>query len=65
MKLSDRRLWERELAAHMRRYAADLHPLRQAPAKPGLWISVWMFLLWTLIVIIMTSVGWAVGLYVL
>ena len=66
VKITDRKLWERELTDHMRRYAADLQGSRH-PRKDESTIQLtpWQFLLWTIVVMIMTSVGWAIGLYVL
>lgn len=63
VKIIDRRLWERELTHHMRRHAADLPDSPQTPPEPGMWVSVRKVYLWTILVMIMTSVGWAVGLY--
>lgn len=64
MKISDRKRWERELTDHMRRHAADLHQSTQERTKPGMWMTAPRLILWTLLVVIITSVGWAVGLYV-
>jgi hypothetical protein len=53
----------------MRRHAADLKEVsRPRTQKPRIQTGVWMtaprLILWTLTVVIITSVGWAVGLYV-
>lgn len=64
MKIIDRKRWERELAEHMRRHAADLHDHSpHAPPQPGMWITARQVYLWTTFVMIMTSTGWAIGLY--
>jgi Tfp pilus assembly protein PilO len=47
----------------MRRHAADLQNRPGAQTKPGMWMTAPRLILWTLIVVIITSVGWAVGLY--
>jgi hypothetical protein len=65
VKITDRKLWERELTDHMRRYAADLDELRRAKAESSVQLTALQFLLWTITVMIVTSVGWAIGLYVL
>ncbi|MDQ3760513.1 MAG: hypothetical protein M3460_02065 [Actinomycetota bacterium] len=65
MEIRDRKLWERELTDHMRRHAADLDGSRHAKAPSGVWISAWLLLLWTITVVIVTSVGWAIGLYII
>ncbi|MGH3765151.1 MAG: hypothetical protein ACRDS0_11765 [Pseudonocardiaceae bacterium] len=65
MKIRDRKRWERELTAHMRRHAADIHKGPQKRAEPaGMWMTAPRLILWTLMVIIITSGGWALGLYV-
>ena len=48
----------------MRRHAADLQNPPRADAKPGVWMTAPRLILWTLMVVIITSAGWAVGLYV-
>lgn len=66
MKIRDRKRWERELTDHLRRHAADLHeqpPQRADP--PGLWMTAPRLILWSLMVVIVTSAGWAVGLFLL
>ena len=63
VKISDRKRWERELTDHMRRHAADLQNRPGAQTKPGMWMTAPRLILWTLMVVIITSVGWAVGLY--
>ncbi|MGH3721369.1 MAG: hypothetical protein ACRDRI_21460 [Pseudonocardiaceae bacterium] len=63
MKITDRKLWERELTHHMRRHAADLHDSQQTAPEPGIWVSARKVYLWTILVMVITSVGWAVGLY--
>jgi hypothetical protein len=64
VKITDRKRWERELTDHMRRHAADLHDASPArPPAPGIWVTARQVYLWTILVIIITSVGWAVGLY--
>ena len=64
MKIRDRKRWERELNHHMRRLAADLHGQPQKRAEPaGIWMTAPRLILWTLMVIIVTSAGWAAGLY--
>ena len=65
MKIRDRKRWERELTAHMRRHAADLHEVSRKQSKLGVWMTAPRLILWTLFVVVMTSVGWAVGLYLL
>jgi hypothetical protein len=74
VKTRDRKRWERELTDHMRRHAADLkevsRPRTQRPRaqrsrdQTGVWMTAPRLILWTLTVVIITSVGWAVGLYV-
>jgi hypothetical protein len=64
VKISDRKRWERELTHHMRRHAADLRSAPRAVTKPGMWMTAPRLILWTLMVVIITSAGWAVGLYV-
>ncbi len=67
MEITDRTLWERELTDHMRRHAGDLqtslHAGSRAGIKPGLWLSAPMLALWTVMVMVLTSVGWVIGLY--
>jgi hypothetical protein len=63
VKISDRKRWERELTDHMRRHAADIPDPPGASGQSGMWISAWRFYLWTILVMIITSVGWAIGLY--
>lgn len=69
MKISDRKRWERELTDHMRRHAADLHVTaprqrdRRKQTTVGMWMTAPRLILWTLMVVILTSAGWAVGLY--
>ena len=64
MKISDRKRWERELTTHMRQHAADLHKPPKARAEPaGIYVTGTRILLWTILVMIMTSAGWAIGLY--
>ena len=63
VKIIDRKLWERELTAHMRRYAADLHDPPPVSPPPGMWVTARQVYLWTILVMIVTSVGWTVGLY--
>jgi hypothetical protein len=63
VKIIDRKRWERELTDHLRRHAADLHDLPHAPPAPGMWVNARQVYLWTILVMIITSVGWAVGLY--
>jgi hypothetical protein len=48
----------------MRRHAADLRKPPQTPPEPGIWVTARKVYLWTILVMIITSVGWAVGLYV-
>jgi hypothetical protein len=64
VKIRDRKRWERELTDHLRRHAADLHeqPARRAD-PPGLWMTAPRLILWSLMVVIVTSAGWAVGLF--
>jgi hypothetical protein len=64
MKITDRKQWERELTDHMRHHAADLRNSPQAPPKPGIWVTARKVYLWTILVMIITSAGWALGLYV-
>ena len=63
MEIVDRKLWERELTDHMRRHAGDLKNSAGTAAKPGLWLSAPILALWTVMVMILTSVGWVIGLY--
>lgn len=63
MKNTDQKQWERELNDHIRRHAADLRKPTKAP-EPGIWVTPRKVYLWTILVMILTSVGWAVGLYV-
>jgi hypothetical protein len=63
VKIIDRKRWERELTDHMRRHAADLHDSPPASPAPGMWVSARQVYLWTILVMITTSVGWVVGLY--
>ncbi|MGH3669164.1 MAG: hypothetical protein ACRDSH_00795 [Pseudonocardiaceae bacterium] len=71
MKIGDRKRWERELTHHMRQHAADLHKPPKALHKPakarakpaGIYVTGTRMLLWTILVMIMTSAGWAIGLY--
>ncbi|MGH3599331.1 MAG: hypothetical protein ACRDRO_10840 [Pseudonocardiaceae bacterium] len=63
MKNTDQKQWERELNAHMRRHAADLHKPPKAPPEQGIWVTKRKVYLWTILVVIITSAGWAVGLY--
>ncbi|MGH3754377.1 MAG: hypothetical protein ACRDRP_17090 [Pseudonocardiaceae bacterium] len=63
MEITDRTLWERELTDHMRRHAGDLRDAPVAGAKPGIWLSAPMLALWTILVMVLTSAGWVVGLY--
>ncbi|MGH3827337.1 MAG: hypothetical protein ACRDQX_09215 [Pseudonocardiaceae bacterium] len=65
MKIIDRKLWERELTHHMRRHAADLHNSPQVPPERGMWVSARKISLWTILVIVLTSAGWAIGLYII
>ncbi|MGH3831680.1 MAG: hypothetical protein ACRDRS_14735 [Pseudonocardiaceae bacterium] len=65
MKIIDRKLWERELTHHMRRHAADLHNSPRTPPERGMWVSARKVYLWTILVVIMTSAGWAIGLYII
>ncbi len=64
MKIHDRKQWERELKDHMRRHAADLRTPPQAPPEHGIWVTPRKVYLWTILVMIITSAGWAIGLYV-
>jgi hypothetical protein len=64
VKSIDRKRWERELTDHMRLHAADLHDHSPpAPPAPGMWVTAKQVYLWTILVIIMTSAGWGIGLY--
>jgi hypothetical protein len=63
VKITDRKRWERQLTDHMRHHAADLHDPPPDPPAPGMWVSTRQVYLWTILVIIITSVGWALGLY--
>jgi hypothetical protein len=63
VKISDRKRWERELTEHMRRHAADLQASPPKRTRAGMWMTAPRLILWTLIVVIMTSAGWAIGLY--
>jgi hypothetical protein len=48
----------------MKRHAADLRKQPQKRAEPpGLWMTAPRLILWTLMTIIVTSAGWAAGLY--
>jgi hypothetical protein len=63
VEIADRNLWERELTDHMSRHAGDLYTSPAAEAKPGMWFSAPMLTLWTIMVMVLTSAGWVVGLY--
>jgi hypothetical protein len=63
MKIRDRKRWERELTDHMRRHAADLHHSPRKREAPGMWMTAPRLILWTLLVVILTSGGWVAGLY--
>lgn len=63
VRIRDRKRWERELTDHMRRHAADLHAVSRPRTQAGMWMTAPRLILWTLMVVIITSVGWAVGLY--
>lgn len=63
MKISDRKRWERELTAHMRQHATDLHGSSRKQSGPGMWMTAPRLIIWTLVVVVMTSAGWAIGLY--
>ncbi|MGH4010271.1 MAG: hypothetical protein ACRDTH_19290 [Pseudonocardiaceae bacterium] len=63
MEITDRKLWERELTDHLRWHAADLQDSPLAGAKPGLWLSTPKLALWTIMVMVLTSAGWVIGLY--
>jgi hypothetical protein len=65
VKIRDRKRWERELTAHMRQHAADLHHSARQQPKPGVLMTAPRLILWTLFVVVVTSVGWAIGLYLL
>lgn len=67
MEISDRALWERELTDHIRRNASDLQTSLHAGsrAKPGMWLSAPMLALWTVMVMVLTSAGWVIGLYLI
>lgn len=47
----------------MRRHAADLHQSPRRQPQPGIWMTAPRLILWTLLVVIITSAGWAIGLY--
>jgi hypothetical protein len=47
----------------MRRHAGDLPDSPGAATKPGLWFSAPMLALWTVMVMVLTSAGWVIGLY--
>ena len=64
VKISDRKRWERELTAHMRRHAADLQVAPRQRPQPGVWMTAPRLILWTLMVVVITSAGWAIGLYI-
>lgn len=63
MEITDRTLWERELTDHMKRHAGDLQSSSVIGAKPGMWFTAPMLALWTVMVMVLTSVGWVIGLY--
>lgn len=63
MEIADRKLWERELTDHMSRHAGDLRGSPAAGPKPGLRLSAPQLALWTIMVVVLTSAGWVVGLY--
>jgi hypothetical protein len=69
VKITDRKLWERELTEHIRWNAGDLrHWLRTGSSegtKLGMWFSAPMLSLWTVMVMVLTSAGWVVGLYLI
>jgi hypothetical protein len=47
----------------MRRHAADLKASPPKRTQAGMWMTAPRLILWTLMVVIMTSAGWAIGLY--
>jgi hypothetical protein len=63
VEITDRMLWERELTDHLRRHAGDLQGSPVVGAKHGLWLTAPMLALWTITVMVLTSVGWVIGLY--
>ncbi|MGH3874085.1 MAG: hypothetical protein ACRDSR_21730 [Pseudonocardiaceae bacterium] len=65
MEIIDRTLWERELTDHMRRHAGDLQNSPLSGRKPGLWLSTPRLVLWTIMVMVLTSAGWVIGLYLI
>jgi hypothetical protein len=65
VEITDRALWERELTDHLRRHASDLQDSSVARVKPWLWLTAPMLALWTITVMVLTSAGWVIGLYVI
>jgi hypothetical protein len=63
VEITDRTLWERELTDHMRWFAADLQDSPDGDGKPGVWFSVPLLVLWSVMVMALTSTGWVIGLY--
>lgn len=63
VEITDRALWERELTDHMRRHAGDLQDSPVARVKSGRWFSTSRLALWTIMVMVLTSAGWVIGLY--
>lgn len=63
VKISDRKRWERELTTHLRQHAADLQDPPRKRSGPGVWMTAPRLILWTLFVVVLTSAGWAMGLY--
>ncbi|MGH3886542.1 MAG: hypothetical protein ACRDSZ_08210 [Pseudonocardiaceae bacterium] len=63
MEITDRTLWERELTDHLRWHAADLQGSPMTQVKPGVWFSAPKLVLWTIMVMVLTSAGWVIGLY--
>jgi hypothetical protein len=57
VEIIDRKLWERELTAHMRRHAAELRNSAHAPPKSGVWVSPRQIYLWTILIMIIIQYG--------
>jgi hypothetical protein len=47
----------------MRWFAADLQDSPDGDGKPGVWFSVPLLILWSVMVMALTSTGWVIGLY--
>jgi hypothetical protein len=61
VEITDRTLWERELTDHMRWHAPDIQD--SPDGTPGVWFSMPLLVLWSVMVMALTSTGWMIGLY--